>query len=31
MLWRKEVNIEIRSYSMHHIDVVITGEGARFQ
>ena len=31
MLWRREVNLESRSYSMHHIDVVITGEGARFQ
>ena len=31
MLWRREVNLEIKSYSMHHIDAVITGEGARFQ
>ena len=31
MLWRREVNLEIKSYSMHHIDAVITREGAGFQ
>lgn len=31
MFWRREVDFEIKSYSMYHIDVMITGDGARFQ
>ena len=31
MLWRKEINLEIKSYSKHHIDAVITEEATSFK
>lgn len=31
LLGRREVNLEIKSYSRHHIDVVVTEEVFRFQ
>ena len=31
MFWRKEVNLEIRSYSRHHIDAVVTEEASGFR
>lgn len=31
MFWRKEVNLEIKSFSRHHIDVVVTEEGSGFK
>ena len=31
MFWRKEINLEIKSYSKHHIDVVITEEATSFK
>ena len=31
MFWRKEINLEIKSYSKHHIDVVITEEASGFK
>lgn len=27
MFWRKEMNLEIKSFSRHHIDAVVTEEG----
>ena len=31
MLWRKEVNLEIKSFSRHHIDAVVTEEASGFK
>ena len=31
MFWRKEVDIEIKSFSRHHIDAVVTKEGTNFK
>ena len=31
MFWRKEVNLEIKSFSRHHIDAVVTEEGFGFK
>ena len=31
MLWRKEVNLEIRSFLRHHIDAVVTKEVSGFK
>ena len=31
MFWRKEVNLEIKSYSKHHIDAVIIEEATGFK
>ena len=31
IFWRKEVNLEIKSYSRHHIDAVVTEEGSGFK
>ena len=31
ILWRREVNLEIKSYSIHQIDAMIIEEGAGFQ
>ena len=31
MFWRKEINLEIKSYSKHHIDVVIIEEASGFK
>ena len=30
MFWRKEMNLEIKSFSQHHIDAVVTEEGTGF-
>lgn len=31
MFWKREVNLEIKSYSRHHIDVVVTNEVSGFK
>ena len=31
MFWRKEVNLEIKSYLKYHIDVVVTEEASGFK
>ena len=31
MFWRKEVNLEIKSFSRHHIDAVVMEEGSGFK
>ena len=31
IFWRKEVNLEMKSYSRHHIDAVVTEERIWFQ
>ena len=31
MFWRREVDIEIKSFSRHHIDAVVTKEGTNFK
>lgn len=31
MLWRREVNLEIKSYSRHHIDAMVREKMSRFQ
>lgn len=31
MFWRREVDIEIKSFSRHHIDSVVTKEGTNFK
>ena len=31
MYWRKEVNLEIKSYSRYHIDAVVVEEGSGFK
>ena len=31
MFWRREVDIEIKSFSRHHIDAVVTKEGTSFK
>ena len=31
MFWRKEVTLEIKSYSRHHIDAVVTKEASGFR
>lgn len=30
MFWRKEMNLEIKSFSRHHINAVVTEEGTCF-
>ena len=31
MFWRREVDLEIKSFLRHHIDVVVTEEGTGFK
>jgi len=31
MFWRKEVNLEIKSYLRHHINAMVTEEGSGFK
>ena len=31
MLWKRETDLEIKSYSKHHIDAVVTEEGSGFK
>ena len=31
MFWRREVDLEIKSFLRHHIDVVVTEEGTSFK